>query len=90
MEAVEVKRTRTPGGALHIFWVRGRAFGKCIDFPHIGISNGIDFYNFGINNGTDFQDSSVGLTVLVYFIQNIGIRLGILFQETGIGNGYVF
>ena len=32
-----------PGGALHILWVRGRAIGKGIDFPDIGIKNGINF-----------------------------------------------
>ena len=39
-----------PGDALHIFWVRGRAIGKGIDFPDIGIKNGIIFHNFGIRN----------------------------------------
>ena len=40
--------TRTPGGggALHIFWVRGRAIGKGIYFQDIGIKNGINFHNF--------------------------------------------
>ena len=40
----------SPGDALHIFWVRGRAIGKGIDFPDIGIKNGINFHNFGIRN----------------------------------------
>ena len=44
------------GGALHIFWVRGRAIGKGIYFQDIGIMNGINFHNFGIRNGTDLQD----------------------------------
>ena len=39
---------RLPGGALHIFRVRGRAIGKDIYFPDIGIKNGINFHNFGI------------------------------------------
>ena len=45
-----------PGGALYIFWVRGRAIGKGIYFQDIGIKNGINFHNFGIRNGTDLQD----------------------------------
>ena len=43
-------------GALHIFRVRGRAIGKGIYFPDIGIKNGINVHNFGITNGTYFQD----------------------------------
>ena len=78
------------GGALRIFWVRGRATGKGIDFPHIGISNDIDFYNFRIWNGTNFQDSSVRFKVLVYFIREFGIRSGIPLTKIGIRNGYVF
>ena len=34
------------GGLLYIFWVRGRAIGKGIDFHDFGIRNGIDFRNF--------------------------------------------
>ena len=34
------------GGILYIFWVRGRAIGKGIDFHEFGIRNGIDFCNF--------------------------------------------
>ena len=35
----------TPGGGvLYIFWVRGRAIGKGIDFHDFGIRNGIDFH----------------------------------------------
>ena len=33
------------GGALHIFWVWGRAIGKGIYFQDIGIKNGINFHN---------------------------------------------
>ena len=39
-----------PRSALHIFWVRGRAIEKGIDFPDIGIKNGINFHNFCIRN----------------------------------------
>ena len=52
---LDLQNSEDPGGgALYIFWVRGRAIGKGIDFQHIGISNGMDFYNFGIRNGTSF------------------------------------
>ena len=43
-----------PGGALHIFWVQGRAIGKGINFPDIGVKNSINFHNFSIRNGTEF------------------------------------
>ena len=33
-------------GVLYIFWVRGRAIGKGIDFHDFGIRNDIDFRNF--------------------------------------------
>ena len=33
---------RLPRSALQIVWVRGRAIGKGIDFPDIGMRNGID------------------------------------------------
>ena len=46
-----------PGGTLHIFWVRRRAVGKGIDFPDIGIRNGIDFHNLWYKErGINFQD----------------------------------
>ena len=49
------------GEMLSIFTVKG------IDFPDIGISNGINnFYNFGIRNIPDFRDSCVRSMVLVY------------------------
>ena len=54
-------------GVLHIFWVRGRAIGKGIDFRDFGIRNGIDFRDFGIRNGIDFHD--------------FGIRNGIDFRD---------
>ena len=37
---------KLPGGALHIFWARGRAIEKGIHFPDIGIKSGINFHNF--------------------------------------------
>ena len=60
----------TPGGALHIFWVRGRAIGKVIYFRGIGIKNGINFHNFGIRNGTDLQDFAMKYKVAHTFSQN--------------------
>ena len=44
------------GGLLHIFWVRGRAIGKGIDFHDFGIRNGVDFHDFGVRNGIDFHN----------------------------------
>ena len=42
-----VKYLRNPGGGLlYIFWVRGLAIGKGIDFHDFGIRNGINFHNF--------------------------------------------
>ena len=55
---------------LHIFWVRGRAIGKGIDFPDIGITNGINFHNFGMRNGTDFQDFGMKYKVRYTFSKN--------------------
>ena len=46
-------------GVRYIFWVRGRAIGKGIDFHDFGIRNGIDFHNFGIRNGIDFYDFGI-------------------------------
>ena len=45
----------TLGGALHMFWVRGRAIGKGIDFPNIGIRNSIDFCSFGMGTVPIFK-----------------------------------
>ena len=45
---------KVPGGALHIFRERGRAIGKGIYLPDIGIKNGINFHNFGMRNGSRF------------------------------------
>ena len=47
---------RGGGGVLYIFWVRGRAIGKGIDFHDFGIRNGIDFHDFGIRNGINFRN----------------------------------
>ena len=58
------------GGALHIFWVRGRAIGKGIYFQDIGIKNSINFHNFGIRNGTDLQDFALKYKVGYTFSQN--------------------
>ena len=68
-----------PRGALHTFRVRGRAIGKGIYFPDIGIKNGINFHNFGMRNGTYFQD---------FYMKYI--RSDILFRKIGVRNGYVF
>ena len=78
------------GGALHIFRVRGRAIGKGIYFPDIGIKNGITFHNFGIRNGTYFQDFYMKYIRSDILFRKIGIRSGILFQKIGTRNGYVF
>ena len=49
--------TKIPGrGVLYIFWVRGRAIRKGIDFHDFGIRNGINFRNFGIRNGINFRN----------------------------------
>ena len=44
------------GGLLYIFWVRGRAIGKGIDFHDFVIRNGINFHDFVIRNGIDFRN----------------------------------
>ena len=49
-------RIHFPGGLLCIFWVRGRAIGKGINFHDFGIRNGIDFHDFGMRNGIDFRN----------------------------------
>ena len=68
-----------PEGALDTFRVRGRAIGKGIYFPDVGIKNGINFHNFGIRNGTYFQD-----LYMKYISSNI------LFRKIGIRSGYFF
>ena len=52
------------------FWVRGRAIGKGIDFPDIGIKNGINFHNFVTRNGTDFQDFFMKCKIRYTFSKN--------------------
>ena len=84
---IQVSKTRG-GGALHTFWVRGRAIGKGINFPISGISNGINFYNFGIRNGTDFLDSGVSFLVLLDFIEKFVQGWVYFFRKIGIRNGY--
>ena len=56
---------RSGGGGLDIFWVRGCASGKYIDFHDFGIRNGIKFCNFGIRNGMHFRKS--GFRSGIYF-----------------------
>ena len=75
-------------GAQHIF--RGRAIGKGIDFPDIGIKNGINFHNFSVRNGTDFQDLGMKCSVGYAFSKNWYKERILLFQKIGIRNGYVF
>ena len=69
-----------PRGALHIFWVRGLAIEKGIDFPDIGIKNGTNFQNFGIRNGTDSQGFGIKYKVR-YTFRKVGIRSAILFPK---------
>ena len=76
-----------PGGALHIFRVRGRATGKGIYFPDIGIKNGINFHNFGTRNGTYFRDFYMKYKRSDILFRKIGIRSGILFQKLVYGTG---
>ena len=69
-----------PGGGrvLYIFWVRGRAIGKGIDFHDFGIRNGIDFHGFGIRNGINFRN-----------FHNLH-RVGYAFSENWYKVGYTF
>ena len=82
----------TPGDALHIVWVRGRATGKGIDFQNICIRNGIDFHNFGIRNGTNFRDLEKnirsGMSGMLF--RKIGIKSDLLSRSIGLRNEYVF
>ena len=68
------------GGVLYIFWVRGRAIGKGIDFHDFGIRNGIDFHDFGIRNGIDFHN----------FQNWYIIGSGMHFRKFGIKSGICF
>ena len=69
-----------------MIWVRGRAIGKGIFFPDIGIKNGINFHTFGLRNGTDFQNFCMKYKVGYTFLK-IGIRSGILFKNLVEGTG---
>ena len=64
------------GGVLYIFWVRGRAIGKGIDFHGFGIRN--DFHDFGIRNGINFRN-----------FHNL-YRVGYAFSENWYKVGYIF
>ena len=66
------------GGVLYIFWVRGRAIGKGIDFHDFGIRNGIEFHDFGIRNGINFRNFAIGIGSGMHF-RKIGIKSGIYF-----------
>ena len=80
-----------PGGALHMFRVRGHAIGKGIYFPYVCMKIGINFHNFVIRNGTYFfQDFYMKYITSDILFRKTGIRSGILFQKLGIRNGYVF
>ena len=87
-------------GVLYIFWVRGRAIGKGIDFHDFGIRNGINFHDFGIRNGINFHNfrnwyrvgyafSENWYKVRYIFLKN-WYKSGIHFGKFGIRNGYVF
>ena len=65
-----------PPGGYYIFWVRGRAIGKGIDFHEFGIRNGIDFHDFVIRNGIDFSIFAIGI--------------GYAFSENWYKVGYIF
>ena len=69
---------RPGGGILYIFWVRGRAIGKGIDFHDFGIRNGIDFHDFGIRNGIDVRNFAIGIGSGMHF-RKIGKKSGIYF-----------
>ena len=55
-----------PGAVLYIFWVRGRAIGKGIDFHDFGIRNGINFRNFH-NWYTGMHFRKIGIKSGIYF-----------------------
>ena len=76
-----------------MFQVRGRAIGKGINFPDIGIKNGINFHNFGIRNGTDFQGFGIECEVGYTFSKNwykVGYTFFKTFSYKERRNGYVF
>ena len=69
--------TYPPGGLLYIFWVRGRAIGKGIDFHDFGIRNGIDFHDFGIRRTVSIFAIFAGSGM---HFRKIGIKSGIYFR----------
>ena len=68
------------GGVLYVFWVRGRAIGKGIDFHEFGIRNGINF-------DFDFDDFDFDQ---FFAILTIGIGSGMRFRKIGIKSGIYF
>ena len=80
----------TPGGGvLYIFWVRGRAIGKGIDFHDFGIRNGIDFHEFGIRNGITFRDFHNWYWIRYPFSEN-WYKVGYIFLKNWYKVGYTF
>ena len=75
---LQVSQTPEGGGVLYIFWVRGRAIGKGIDFHDFGIRNSIEFHDFGIRNGINFRNFAIGIGSGMHF-RKIGIKSGIYF-----------
>ena len=77
------------GGVLYIFWVRGRAIGKGIDFHDFGIRNGIDFHDFGIRNGINFRNFHNWYSVGYAFSEN-WYKVGYIFLKNWYKVGYTF
>ena len=77
------------GGVLYIFWVRGRAIGKGIDFHDFGIRNGIDFHEFGIRNGITFRDFHNWYWIRYPFSEN-WYKVGYIFLKNWYKVGYTF
>ena len=70
-----------PRGVLYIFWVRGRAIGK-----------GIDFHDFGIRNGIDLSIFAV-FTILYrvgYAFSENWYKVGYIFLKNWYKVGYTF
>ena len=66
-------------GALHIFWVRGRA-----------IERGIDLHGFSTRDSIDIHDMNIKNGYIIYaFFCKRSIKLGIIFRKIDIRNGYV-
>ena len=66
------------GGVLYIFWVRGRAIGKGIDFHDFVIRNGINFHDFVIRNSINFRNF------------HNWYKVGYAFSENWYKVGYIF